>query len=843
MRFIDRKGIFFIATLGLLSLMFAVAWLSVTPLASGVPARADPSGSSAGAMEMATQGQLSDSSAQRDGPATAREVFNRFAQSGLRFLVVYGSGSPQLEAAAASWAQRFPFDQGRDLEGLPPAVREVFEGFVAQIGTLRIESDAAIDDSDLRGRAVILVGTPRSNRTLAGLLDRLPVRFDGAGFVFLGRHYDQPGDVLNLRIRNPLDPSQPLYLITGNDDAEISRRFFRVLQLSDYEVLRHGIRQRFGRFVEGEPGRGTEAGEHDLDAELVPVAQTEHYRVLAHRELADSAAAGLLAEEREAIRSRVEALLDRMRASGEGTGSVPIEGSGPIEGNRRADSPVDLVVYPTLEEKAKHTGESALTSMNENTRTLSLTLEGDLYQEDWPREVAMLARQALGAPRYRALEVGLGLYLSDGWRRRGFRYWAARLAAADQLWSLDELLQNEGWSWRSEHVSEALAGSLVAYLIESRWGAAGFGRRYASWELDAEERRQVQDGWHAWVRGLIGANPAAPRRAAAAGFQRGVNLTNEAFQIHGGFLSETVDAALQEAASMDVDAVAIVPYAPYPFRDRAAPISAFRGPRKETDGGVLHTVLQARARGMRVLLKPQLEGPWPGFIKMRDEASWEAFFHHYERLIVHYAMLAEFYQMDLLSVGVELVEATAGHENRWRDLIARVRQIFRGDLVYSANWGTEIEHIGFWDALDFIGIDAYFPLDGLGGLTVAHLSAAWNPHLDRIAIWRHRQGLQQPVLFTELGYESARGAAATPWGVDRSRPTRVDLQLQADLYTAFFRGPYQRELLGGVFWWRWNPLGGGPLDSGFAPNGKPTVEALRRALTADQRRPTYAGRS
>ena len=61
-----------------------------------------------------------------------------------------------------------------------------------------------------------------------------------------------------------------------------------------------------------------------------------------------------------------------------------------------------------------------------------------------------------------------------------------------------------------------------------------------------------------------------------------------------------------------------------------------------------------------------------------------------------------------LVVGTQL-DRTLHFEDDWRLIIATVRRYFEGTLTYAANW-TDYEKVPFWDALDVIGIQAYFPL-------------------------------------------------------------------------------------------------------------------------------------
>jgi len=56
----------------------------------------------------------------------------------------------------------------------------------------------------------------------------------------------------------------------------------------------------------------------------------------------------------------------------------------------------------------------------------------------------------------------------------------------------------------------------------------------------------------------------------------------------------------------------------------------------------------------------------------------------------------------------------------------------------------------------------------------------------------------------------------------------VDLQEQADCYTAAFNAVAGKPWFGGMFWWGWdtNPSAGGPYDSGYTPWRKPAGDIL-----------------
>ena len=100
---------------------------------------------------------------------------------------------------------------------------------------------------------------------------------------------------------------------------------------------------------------------------------------------------------------------------------------------------------------------------------------------------------------------------------------------------------------------------------------------------------------------------------------------------------------------------------------------------------------------------------WHNDIEMKTEDDWRAWFSRYEEYLLSYVRQAAEAQADAFCVGRETDKTAIAREGDWRRLIARVRQGFKGPLTYSANFDG-YDRIPFWDALDVIGISAYFPL-------------------------------------------------------------------------------------------------------------------------------------
>jgi hypothetical protein len=256
----------------------------------------------------------------------------------------------------------------------------------------------------------------------------------------------------------------------------------------------------------------------------------------------------------------------------------------------------------------------------------------------------------------------------------------------------------------------------------------------------------------------------------------------------------------------------------------------------ESDRGVGGTARRARKFGIRTLLKPHVwlnevrEGRWRGEIAMESEEDWAAWFASYDAFMMHYAELAARSDIEALCIGTEL-HGTVHREREWRDLIEKIKTVYDGPLVYAANWHDEFEDITFWDALDYIGIQAYFPLVNKHSPTVKELQAGWDRHMPSIERVHERYG--KPILITEIGYHSATDAAIKPWewDADNDSPYYEDLQTQSNAYEAFFRAFWDKPWFAGSYIWKWLPdhtFTGGIYDEGFTPQNKPAEAVMGR---------------
>ena len=266
------------------------------------------------------------------------------------------------------------------------------------------------------------------------------------------------------------------------------------------------------------------------------------------------------------------------------------------------------------------------------------------------------------------------------------------------------------------------------------------------------------------------------------------------------------------------------------YQDTTESTTIYRADATPTDEDVTHAIAQAHALGLKVMLKPHVdvlyEDAWRGEIgESFSEAQWQKWFASYRSFISYYALIASNLGVEQFCIGVELV-ATTHRAAEWRAVSAQVRGLYDGPITYASNHSGEEVSITWWDAVDYIGIDAYYPLTDENDPSYETLLAAWEALLPTFvglaAQW------DKPILFTEVGYRSIDGANRWPW--DWQRAGDLDLQEQADCYRALLEAVWDQPWFAGIYWWAWDadPFAGGPSDLDYTPYDKP-AEALLRA--------------
>lgn len=266
---------------------------------------------------------------------------------------------------------------------------------------------------------------------------------------------------------------------------------------------------------------------------------------------------------------------------------------------------------------------------------------------------------------------------------------------------------------------------------------------------------------------------------------------------------------------------------PFGFiRDLTHPEVVFNTKRQwfgETKAGAKQYIQELRKKKIKIMLKPQIwvwRGEFTGYIEMKNEANWKTLEASYSKFILEYAALAEDVNAEIFCIGTELEKFIDNRPDYWFELINKIKQVYKGKLTYAANW-DEFKRTPFWEVLDFIGVDAYFPVSHSKTPTVEECLTGWEQHKKVINTISEKHN--KPILFTEFGYRSVDYSGKEPWKSDRSMK-QVNLDAQTNTTKALFEVFWEEDWFSGGFIWKWyhnHDLAGGEKNSRFTPQNKP----------------------
>jgi hypothetical protein len=317
------------------------------------------------------------------------------------------------------------------------------------------------------------------------------------------------------------------------------------------------------------------------------------------------------------------------------------------------------------------------------------------------------------------------------------------------------------------------------------------------------------------------AAPAPPRPAPTPfPFEAGVNVL-----VYGNDPAFAAKAAAQldHLAQLHVNSVAFV----FPIYQASWTATTVYGdPNSTPTASNMRTFIRAaHQRHMRVLLRPLLDegslhaaGKWRGQLAPSSTNAW---FASYTSLVMGYAKLAQAENVEIIDIGTEL-DSLQSSTQQWLNLISSLRGVYHGQLTYSANWAIWYPSFGW--ALDFLSVDAFFPLAVSVNGTQQQLAAAWGQWVARANGFGYSYG--KHVVFTELGTTSEVGSFQQPWLW--SHNTGLSLEAQRLYYAAACQALKGR--IGGVYWWEYvlDPLTAPATDTTFDPQGKPADQEISR---------------
>lgn len=282
--------------------------------------------------------------------------------------------------------------------------------------------------------------------------------------------------------------------------------------------------------------------------------------------------------------------------------------------------------------------------------------------------------------------------------------------------------------------------------------------------------------------------------------------------------------------NINANYAAIMPFAM--VRHLEHPVVDFDAERQwfgETILGGKQYINTLKNNSIDAMLKPQIwvrKGEFTGFLKMKSDEDWLTFEKTYSKFILTFAKVAQDTKTPIFCIGTELEQFVKARPEYWFNLIKDIREIYKGKLTYAANW-NEFEKTPFWDQLDYIGVDAYFPVSDSKTPTVAECLKGWVLHKTTLKSFSEK--FNKPILFTEFGYRSIDYAAKAPWTVDRVAEN-VNLEAQVNTTKALFEAFWKEDWFAGGFVWKWfinHDKVGGVDNNRFTPQNKPAETLIK----------------
>ncbi|MDP1625142.1 MAG: hypothetical protein Q8L64_05215 [bacterium] len=336
---------------------------------------------------------------------------------------------------------------------------------------------------------------------------------------------------------------------------------------------------------------------------------------------------------------------------------------------------------------------------------------------------------------------------------------------------------------------------------------------------------------------IVASSPALATQVEAAASDwtvKGVSITS---QWSGDFASEGFKQSVQNAKDMGVNYITLV--IPY-VQSNAYSSDVGNHPNTPSDETLISAIQYIHGLGLKVALKPHLEewgGNWRGNIQASDRGEW---YNRYGTMLNHLGDIGKNHGVEMIVAGTELIGMASSYVSndnteQWRAMISALRTRYPGLVTYSANWGhgqtyvNEFEYIKFWDALDFIGISAYFPHPNSDG-SASSLVESWR-RIDQNQISALQSTYNKPVLFSEVGFKSMDGAHQQPWDSGRYAPYNGWAQQQA--YEGLFQYWNTRSYFSGLMIWDWHsdPNHGGEGNIDYSPHNKPAEGTIHTWFT------------
>lgn len=310
-----------------------------------------------------------------------------------------------------------------------------------------------------------------------------------------------------------------------------------------------------------------------------------------------------------------------------------------------------------------------------------------------------------------------------------------------------------------------------------------------------------------------------------------LNLTRQScdFSIKGLSIvapqSPIDSTALQPIVDIHANSISLMPYAFCTIENPEVRYNQHGQYWGENIDGVIDCIKLAHQKKISVMLKPHLwigHGIYTGAFTLNTEKEWQIWEASYQKYMLHFATVADSMKAEIFCVGTELGNSIKERPKFWNSFIDTIRKTFHGKLTYAANW-DEYKNIPFWDKLDYIGVDAYFPLAKDETPSINSLKNGWEKYLEEIQ--KVSEENKRPVLFTEYGYRNVDYNTAEPWKENEGNQNN---KAQVNAYEAFYQSFARKKWFAGGFVWKWYADGERYRLSNidFTPQDKPAEKVI-----------------
>ena len=252
------------------------------------------------------------------------------------------------------------------------------------------------------------------------------------------------------------------------------------------------------------------------------------------------------------------------------------------------------------------------------------------------------------------------------------------------------------------------------------------------------------------------------------------------------------------------------------------------------DSTFIRTINELHKKGIYAHLKPHLwlGNGWRSNLKMNSQKDWDVWFESYEKEMLHYAKMAEQTKVELFCIGTELRTSVINNQDKWISLIKKIRAVYSGKITYAANWDREFNEVAFWNELDYIGVQAYFPITKNKNPELQEIKEGWNRHINQLEALSKKY--EKPILFTEIGYKSEASATIRPWEWDSffsSLTRKKSDKTQQLAYEAMFEMLWEKDWFSGAYIWDWGARSkkeNAAKSLDFSPQFKPAENTIAK---------------